>query len=119
MSQVLNNSCESIYGFVSPNRCHDTFSTYRYEAIRGAVLSEYFAVAESSARDMDPFSICHALNDDLLLRWHMVTASYKAWTVHFLDSARATIRPSSNVSALINSVRYHIVSKCIVVPTRD
>ena len=54
MSHILDKAAESVVGFcpVLPG----AFSIYRWMAIRGAPLSEYFKLEETKLKDLTPFT---------------------------------------------------------------
>lgn len=53
-SHMLDKPMESVFGYVSV--LPGAFSAYRWEAIRGEPLSQYFRLEEKGAQELGPFT---------------------------------------------------------------
>lgn len=84
MSNILDKPLESIFGYISV--LPGAFSAYRYQAIQGHPLKQYF-LGENPLSDI--FTSNLYLAEDRILCFELVTKKDRPWLLKYVKSARA------------------------------
>ena len=88
IAHVTDKAMESLFGFISV--LPGAFSAYRWSAIRGEPLKEYFKAEEFSVKQLGPFNANMHLAEDRVLSFHIVTRPTRPWVLRFVPEAVAT-----------------------------
>jgi chitin synthase len=84
MSNILDKPLESVFGYISV--LPGAFSAYRYKALLGRPLEQYFLGEHPGA---DIFTSNLYLAEDRILCFELVTKPTEAWLLKYVKSARA------------------------------
>ena len=79
MSNILDKPLESVFGYISV--LPGAFSAYRYSALKGRPLSQYFLGEEPGA---DIFTSNLYLAEDRILCFELVTKKNEAWVLKYV-----------------------------------
>ncbi len=103
MSHLMDKAAESVVGFcpVLPG----AFSAYRWTAIRGAPLGQYFMLEETLLRDISPFTANRYLAEDRVLCLEIVCAPGRAWVLRWVRGAVAETDVPATLVELIKQRR--------------
>ncbi|CAE7849502.1 CHS3 [Symbiodinium sp. KB8] len=94
---------ESVTGFITV--LPGAFSMYRWLAIRGEPLSQYFYREEHSPRVLGPFRCNQYLAEDRVLCFEVVAKPHRRWTLTFVKKAIAATDIPQNLTELIKQRR--------------
>jgi chitin synthase len=86
MSNILDKPLESVFGYISV--LPGAFSAYRYKALLGKPLEQYFK-GETIHGSEDIFAANMYLAEDRILCFEIVTKVKEAWLLRYVKSARA------------------------------
>ena len=103
VSHVLDKAMEDVFGYISV--LPGAFSAYRWEAINGTPLSQYFFVEENSVKEMGPFMANMYLAEDRVLCFELVAKRNSDWTLHYEAGAVADTDVPDNILELIKQRR--------------
>ena len=103
VSHVLDKAMEDVFGYISV--LPGAFSAYRWEAICGTPLSQYFFVEENSVKEMGPFMANMYLAEDRVLCFELVAKRNSDWTLHYEAGAVADTDVPDNILELIKQRR--------------
>lgn len=103
VSHVLDKAMEDVFGYISV--LPGAFSAYRWEAITGSPLSQYFFVEENSVKEMGPFMANMYLAEDRVLCFELVAKRNSDWTLHYEAGAVADTDVPDNILELIKQRR--------------
>lgn len=84
MSNILDKPLESVFGYISV--LPGAFSAYRYRALKGRPLDQYF-LGENPAASI--FTSNLYLAEDRILCFELVTKRQEQWVLKYVKSARA------------------------------
>ena len=84
MSNILDKPLESVFGYISV--LPGAFSAYRYKALKGRPLEQYF-LGENPAASI--FTSNLYLAEDRILCFELITKKNEAWLLKYVKSARA------------------------------
>jgi chitin synthase len=102
MSNILDKPLESICGYISV--LPGAFSAYRYKALLGKPLEQYFKGEVLHGSD-DIFAANMYLAEDRILCFEIVTKSDEAWVLKYVKSAQAETDVPSNTAEFISQRR--------------
>lgn len=94
---------ESVFGYISV--LPGAFSAYRWVAIRGEPLNQYFYVEEHSVKQMGPFMANMYLAEDRVLCFELLSKKERNWTMHFVTGATASTDVPGSLLDLIKQRR--------------
>ncbi len=109
MSNILDKSFESIFGFVQV--LPGAFSAYRYEAIANdmetspAPLTKYFMGLTHSAEGLGPFKSNMYLAEDRILCFELIARKNQNWKLKYVKNAVAKTDVPSEIDVLIKQRR--------------
>jgi len=86
ISNILDKPLESVFGYISV--LPGAFSAYRYKALLGKPLLQYFKGEELHEGD-DIFALNMYLAEDRILCFEICTKKREAWILKYVKSARA------------------------------
>ena len=86
MSNILDKPLESMLGYISV--LPGAFSAYRYQALRGVPLQQYFK-GETLDGESDIVAANMYLAEDRILCFEIVTKAKEAWLLKYVKSAQA------------------------------
>ena len=86
MSNILDKPLESVFGYISV--LPGAFSAYRYKALLGKPLEQYFK-GEALHGSEDIFAANMYLAEDRILCFEIVTKVREAWLLKYVKSAKA------------------------------
>lgn len=87
ISHVMDKAMESVFGYISV--LPGAFSAYRWVAIRGEPLNQYFYVEEHSVKEMGPFMANMYLAEDRVLCFELLSKRNRNWTMHYVTGSIA------------------------------
>lgn len=87
IQHVLDKAFESICGFVGV--LPGAFSAYRWKAMRGEPLNQYFLLEEIPFREIEPAIANMYLAEDRVLCYELVAKRRRNYTLHFVNDAVA------------------------------
>eukprot|EP01138_Halocafeteria_seosinensis_P007332 gb/GECG01007496.1/.p1 GENE.gb/GECG01007496.1/~~gb/GECG01007496.1/.p1 ORF type:complete len:2327 (+),score=325.61 gb/GECG01007496.1/:1-6981(+) len=91
---ILDKPMESSFGFISV--LPGAFSAFRWKAIRGEPLSEYFKLEENNPSKLGPFVANMYLAEDRILCFEILAKKNKSYTLRFVkESAAVTDIPTT------------------------
>ncbi|KAJ3128061.1 Chitin synthase, class 2 [Nowakowskiella sp. JEL0407] len=102
ISNILDKPLESVFGFISV--LPGAFSAYRYAALQGQPLEQYFK-GESMHGGSDIFSANMYLAEDRILCFELVTKQNQAWLLHYVKAAKAETDVPDSVPEFISQRR--------------
>ncbi|KAI9093812.1 chitin synthase-domain-containing protein [Phlyctochytrium arcticum] len=102
MSNILDKPLESVFGYISV--LPGAFSAYRYVALQGKPLSQYFK-GETMHGGADIFAANMYLAEDRILCFELVTKRDQAWLLKYVKSAKAETDVPDNVPEFISQRR--------------
>ena len=100
MSNILDKPLESSFGYISV--LPGAFSAYRYSAIRGRPLEQYF---KGEAPGSDIFTSNLYLAEDRILCFELVTDKKRPWILKYVKSARAETDVPEALDELVSQRR--------------
>ncbi|TPX72193.1 chitin synthase [Spizellomyces sp. 'palustris'] len=102
MSNILDKPLESVFGYISV--LPGAFSAYRYKALQGAPLEQYFR-GEQMHGGADIFAANMYLAEDRILCFELVTKSGDSWLLKYCKDARAETDVPDQLPELISQRR--------------
>ncbi|KAI8997956.1 chitin synthase-domain-containing protein [Gaertneriomyces semiglobifer] len=102
MSNILDKPLESVFGYISV--LPGAFSAYRYVALLGKPLAQYFK-GETMHGGSDIFAANMYLAEDRILCFELVTKRDQAWLLKYVKSAKAETDVPDNVPEFISQRR--------------
>lgn len=102
-SQVMDKSMESVFGYISV--LPGAFSAYRWQAIRGEPLNQYFYIEEHSGKELGPFLANMYLAEDRVLCFELLAKFKRNWTMTFVSGAVAETDVPDNLLELTKQRR--------------
>ncbi|KAJ3097499.1 Chitin synthase, class 2 [Phlyctochytrium planicorne] len=102
MSNILDKPLESVFGFIAV--LPGAFSAYRYAALQGMPLQQYFR-GETMHGGSDIFAANMYLAEDRILCFELVTKINEAWLLRYVKAARAETDVPSAVPEFISQRR--------------
>ncbi|GJN89882.1 hypothetical protein Rhopal_002871-T1 [Rhodotorula paludigena] len=105
MSNILDKSLESVFGFVSV--LPGAFSAYRYRALVGRPLEEYF-LGEKMHQPGSVASLSESnkfLAEDRILCFELVAKRSQAWVLRYVRAAHASTDVPDSVAEFISQRR--------------
>ena len=87
LSHILQKQADSFSGFVVPFTSN--FTLYRWHAIQGEPLNQYFRVEEDGLAKLGPFYSNLYLSVDRIIAFEVLTKARENWTTHYASSAVA------------------------------
>ncbi|KND00536.1 uncharacterized protein SPPG_04845 [Spizellomyces punctatus DAOM BR117] len=102
MSNILDKPLESVFGYISV--LPGAFSAYRYVALQGKPLSQYFK-GETMHGGADIFAANMYLAEDRILCFELVTKRSQAWLLKYVKSAKAETDVPDSVPEFISQRR--------------
>ncbi|KAJ1535719.1 Chitin synthase, class 2, partial [Nowakowskiella sp. JEL0078] len=102
ISNILDKPLESVFGFISV--LPGAFSAYRYAALQGHPLTQYFK-GETMHGGSDIFSANMYLAEDRILCFELVTKQNQSWLLHYVKAAKAETDVPDNVAEFISQRR--------------
>ncbi|KAJ3323495.1 Chitin synthase, class 1 [Boothiomyces sp. JEL0866] len=100
MSNILDKPLESVFGYISV--LPGAFSAYRYKALLGRPLEQYF-LGENPAADI--FTSNLYLAEDRILCFELVTKKTEPWVLKYVKSARAETDVPDTLAELVSQRR--------------
>lgn len=100
MSNILDKPLESSFGYISV--LPGAFSAYRYSAIKGRPLEQYF---KGEAPGADIFTSNLYLAEDRILCFELVTDKKRPWILKYVKSARAETDVPEALDELVSQRR--------------
>jgi chitin synthase len=100
ISNILDKSLESVFGYISV--LPGAFCAYRYEAVRGSPLKEYF---KSITHELDPFQGNMYLAEDRILCFELIAKKGGNWVLCYIKNAVAVTDVPDELYALIKQRR--------------
>ncbi|KAI8902971.1 chitin synthase-domain-containing protein [Globomyces pollinis-pini] len=100
MSNILDKPLESVFGYISV--LPGAFSAYRYSALLGRPLEQYF-MGENPAADI--FTSNLYLAEDRILCFELVTKKEEPWILKYAKSARAETDVPDTLAELVSQRR--------------
>ncbi|KAI8843154.1 chitin synthase-domain-containing protein [Chytridium lagenaria] len=102
MSNILDKPLESVFGFIAV--LPGAFSAYRYVALQGMPLQQYFR-GETMHGGSDIFAANMYLAEDRILCFELVTKMREAWVLRYVKAAKAETDVPSSVPEFISQRR--------------
>ncbi|KAJ3293280.1 Chitin synthase, class 2 [Borealophlyctis nickersoniae] len=102
MSNILDKPLESVFGFISV--LPGAFSAYRYVALQGTPLAQYFK-GETLHGGADIFAANMYLAEDRILCFELATKRNQPWTLKYVKSAKAETDVPDSVPEFISQRR--------------
>ncbi|GAA5870574.1 hypothetical protein JCM8547_002051 [Rhodosporidiobolus lusitaniae] len=105
MSNILDKSLESTFGFISV--LPGAFSAYRYKALLGKPLDEYFA-GEAMHAPGAIVSLAESnkyLAEDRILCFELITKQNEAWVLRYVKSAVASTDAPDKLAEFVSQRR--------------
>ncbi|KAJ3208468.1 Chitin synthase, class 2, partial [Dinochytrium kinnereticum] len=102
MSNILDKPLESVFGFIAV--LPGAFSAYRYAALQGMPLQQYFR-GETMHGGSDIFAANMYLAEDRILCFELVTKIKEAWVLRYVKAAKAETDVPSSVPEFISQRR--------------
>lgn len=102
MSNILDKPLESVFGYISV--LPGAFSAYRYQALQGRPLSQYFK-GETMHGGADVSTANMYLAEDRILCFELVTKKDQAWLLKYVKSAKAETDVPDSVPEFISQRR--------------
>ncbi|KAJ3014911.1 UNVERIFIED_CONTAM: Chitin synthase, class 2, partial [Siphonaria sp. JEL0065] len=102
MSNILDKPLESSFGYISV--LPGAFSAYRYAALQGTPLSQYFK-GETMHGGENIFAANMYLAEDRILCFELVTKAKEAWVLRYIKAARAETDVPDTVPEFISQRR--------------
>lgn len=106
MSNILDKPLESSFGYISV--LPGAFSAYRYSALQGRPLEQYFkgeTPTEDGTGKVDLFTSNLYLAEDRILCFEIVAKKREAWILKYVKSARAETDVPDTLPELISQRR--------------
>lgn len=103
ISHSMDKAMESVFGYISV--LPGAFSAYRWNAIRGEPLNQYFMVEEHTGKEMGPFMSNMYLAEDRVLCFELLAKLNRRWTMHFVAGAVAETDVPDNLLELTKQRR--------------
>ncbi|KAJ3068560.1 Chitin synthase, class 2, partial [Quaeritorhiza haematococci] len=102
MSNILDKPLESVFGYISV--LPGAFSAYRYAALQGAPLDQYFK-GETMHGGADVFKANMYLAEDRILCFEIVTKVGESWVLKYVKDAQAETDVPDALPELISQRR--------------
>lgn len=102
-SHYMDKGMEGFFGFISV--LPGAFSAYRWAAIRGEALNEYFLAEELTTRQLGPVRANMYLAEDRVLCFALLCRQNHSWKLAWVPTARASTDVPSDLSVLIRQRR--------------
>ncbi|KAJ3071793.1 Chitin synthase, class 2, partial [Quaeritorhiza haematococci] len=102
MSNILDKPLESVFGYISV--LPGAFSAYRYVAVQGKPLAQYFK-GETMHGGADIFAANMYLAEDRILCFELVTKENQAWVLRYVKAAKAETDVPDGVPEFISQRR--------------
>ncbi|KAJ3100299.1 Chitin synthase, class 2 [Phlyctochytrium bullatum] len=102
MSNILDKPLESVFGFIAV--LPGAFSAYRYAALQGMPLQQYFR-GETMHGGSDIFAANMYLAEDRILCFELVTKIREAWLLRYVKAAKAETDVPAAVPEFISQRR--------------
>ncbi|KAJ3241948.1 Chitin synthase, class 2 [Chytriomyces hyalinus] len=102
MSNILDKPLESSFGYISV--LPGAFSAYRYAALQGTPLQQYFK-GETMHGGENIFAANMYLAEDRILCFELVTKANEAWVLRYIKAARAETDVPDTVPEFISQRR--------------
>jgi chitin synthase len=99
-SNTLDKALESCFGYISV--LPGAFCAYRYSAIRGKPLEEYF---KSITHELGPFEGNMYLAEDRILCFQLIAKEHEAWLLRYVKNAVATTDVPDELYGLVKQRR--------------
>lgn len=103
IAHVMEKSMESWFGFVSV--LPGAFCCYRWKAIQGAPLAQYFTVEERTLHSLGPLVANMYLAEDRVMCFEVATKRSADWTLHYRYGAVAETDVPQTLVELIKQRR--------------
>ncbi|KAI8909522.1 chitin synthase-domain-containing protein [Gorgonomyces haynaldii] len=105
MSNILDKPLESIFGYISV--LPGAFSAYRYTALKGRPLQQYFKGEKPAEKDghVDLFTSNLYLAEDRILCFELVAKKKESWILKYVKSARGETDVPDKLPELISQRR--------------
>jgi chitin synthase len=94
---------ESVFGFISV--LPGAFSAYRYEALVGAPLDQYFRQIDVDLRKLTPFKGNMYLAEDRILCFELLASKRQRWLLRYVKGAKAMTDVPETLTDLIKQRR--------------
>jgi chitin synthase len=104
MSNILDKPLESSFGYISV--LPGAFSAYRYSALLGRPLEQYFLGEHPGA---DIFTSNLYLAEDRILCFELVTKPKEPWLLKYVKSARAETDVPDTLDELVSQVIWNFI----------
>ncbi|KAI8621113.1 chitin synthase-domain-containing protein [Chytriomyces sp. MP71] len=102
MSNILDKPLESSFGYISV--LPGAFSAYRYAALQGTPLQQYFK-GETMHGGENIFAANMYLAEDRILCFELITKAKEAWVLRYIKAARAETDVPDTVPEFISQRR--------------
>ncbi|KAJ3409910.1 Chitin synthase, class 2 [Chytriomyces hyalinus] len=102
MSNILDKPLESAFGFISV--LPGAFSAYRYAALQGVPLQQYFK-GETMHGGSNIFQANMYLAEDRILCFELVTKSKSSWLLRYVRAAKAETDVPDSIAEFISQRR--------------
>ncbi|KAJ3051351.1 Chitin synthase, class 2 [Rhizophlyctis rosea] len=102
MSNILDKPLESVFGFISV--LPGAFSAYRYVALQGKPLAQYFK-GETMHGGADIFAANMYLAEDRILCFELMSKRNQGWTLKYVKAAKAETDVPDSVPEFISQRR--------------
>ncbi|KAI9346756.1 chitin synthase-domain-containing protein [Zopfochytrium polystomum] len=102
MSNILDKPLESAFGFIAV--LPGAFSAYRYAAVQGVPLQQYFK-GETMHGGANIFAANMYLAEDRILCFELVTKSEQSWVLRYVKAAKAETDVPDTVPEFISQRR--------------
>ncbi|QRV83038.1 chitin synthase [Ceratobasidium sp. AG-Ba] len=106
MSNILDKPLESVFGYISV--LPGAFSAYRYKALLGKPLQQYFKGETMHGGGSDGAGLFERnmyLAEDRILCFEIVTKKNEAWTLKYVKSAKASTDVPTTLAEFISQRR--------------
>eukprot|EP00474_Spongospora_subterranea_P005503 CRZ05961.1 hypothetical protein [Spongospora subterranea] len=103
IATILEKSMESVFGFISV--LPGAFSAYRYAAIVGEPLNQYFKQINTDIVQISPFKGNMYLAEDRILCFEVLAEKNCKWTLKYVKDAKAATDVPESLTDLIKQRR--------------
>ncbi|KAJ3124589.1 Chitin synthase, class 1 [Nowakowskiella sp. JEL0407] len=109
MSNILSKSLQSLFGYITV--LPGAFSAYRYQALVGTPLDEYFAREKPTSDDADVSTWTAVttankyLAEDRILAFEIFTKAFEHWSLRYVKEAKANTDAPDELGQFFNQRR--------------
>jgi cellulose synthase/poly-beta-1,6-N-acetylglucosamine synthase-like glycosyltransferase len=121
---MLDISVQSVFGYIS---LPSAFTVYRYEAIEGQPLEDYFSVVhcnnllqqqkesgDTTGNSIGIWDVTAFASEGRILCYSIVMSQGSHWKLQYLKSAKATIAMPSTIHSILSHRSHHVTGHFFV-----